>query len=241
MKYRMILTHPGGAHKDEFLACCLLVASYLLPIVRREPSAEDLADPSLFVVDVGGEHHEARSNFDHHHFPADHVPCCALTLIMKHLEIYDDAREFCEWLEPAEWFDVRGPNETAKWLGISRESLSKLSSPIDMTILRRFAQYSEISVNEAMWEIMRWIGEDLISYIKNLRQRLNFLAENIEIWPLSGELEGKTVVFLPRTDPMPAEPSSGIFRHIQKLPDEVKSTIIAEIYPDRRGDRKSVV
>ena len=52
----LIPTHPGSAHKDEFLACCLLVAVHGVPIVRREPIQADLDDPSVIVVDVGGEH-----------------------------------------------------------------------------------------------------------------------------------------------------------------------------------------
>ncbi len=41
MTFSRILTHPGGSHKDEFLACCLLLAENPVPIVRREPTAED--------------------------------------------------------------------------------------------------------------------------------------------------------------------------------------------------------
>ena len=28
MSFSLILTHPGGSHKDEFLACCLLITAY---------------------------------------------------------------------------------------------------------------------------------------------------------------------------------------------------------------------
>ena len=45
--FTTILTHPGSAHKDEFLACCVLLASSPGPIVRREPSDADLADPAV--------------------------------------------------------------------------------------------------------------------------------------------------------------------------------------------------
>ena len=33
-----ILTHPGSAHKDEFLACSVLLALHPVPLVRREPT-----------------------------------------------------------------------------------------------------------------------------------------------------------------------------------------------------------
>ena len=130
MAFSRILTHPGGSHKDEFLACCLLLAENPVSIVRREPTADDLADLTTAVVDVGHEHAPERGNFDHHQFPKDHPPLCALSLVLQHLGIYEDARQFCDWLEPAEWFDTRGPNETAKWLGVAhrRGELSRVKS-----------------------------------------------------------------------------------------------------------------
>ena len=85
MNFSLILTHPGGSHKDEFLACCLLLARDAVPIVRREPDDADLADPAIAVMDVGGEHAPARGNFDHHQFPKDHPPICALSLVLQHL------------------------------------------------------------------------------------------------------------------------------------------------------------
>ena len=160
MTFSRILTHPGGSHKDEFLACCLLLAENRAPIVRREPTDEDLSDLATAVVDVGHEHAPERGNFDHHQFPKDHPPLCALSLVLQHLGIYEDARQFCDWLEPAEWFDTRGPVETAKWLGVARETLFKLNSPIDTTLLRRFAGATELRPGEPLWEVMRWIGCD---------------------------------------------------------------------------------
>ena len=143
--FSTILTHPGGAHKDEFLACCVLLAECPAPIVRREPSPADLADPSVAVIDVGHSHDPALNNFDHHQLPRDHVPTCSLSIVLQHLGLYEDARQFCEWLEPAEWFDCRGPMDTARWLGVERNVIGKLNSPIDGTLLRRFASSSQLS------------------------------------------------------------------------------------------------
>ena len=144
-----ILTHPGGAHKDEFLACAVLLTQAPVAIQRREPTEADLADTSIAVLDVGGEHAPERSNFDHHQFPRDMVPTCALSLVLQHLGLYQDAREFCSWLEVAEWFDCRGPNDTAEWLGMDRETIGKLNSPLDITILRRFASQTEHEARSA--------------------------------------------------------------------------------------------
>jgi hypothetical protein len=233
MSFSLILTHPGGSHKDEFLACCLLVAVDRVAIVRREPTPEDLADASIAVVDVGGEHVADRGNFDHHQFPKDHPPVCALSLVLQHLGVYEDAREFCDWLEPAEWFDTRGPNETAKWLGLPRETLSKLNSPVDLTLLRRFAGSSRLEPGEPLWEVMRWIGEDLLGYLKNLRERLDLIEKTAEIWEIPTPTGSFRAIFMPRTEPMPEEPSSGLGRYIQSLPEN--QAVSALVYPDRRG------
>lgn len=229
MSLSLILTHPGGAHKDELLACSLLAAVNRVPIVRREPTADDLVDPSIAVVDVGGEHAPERNNFDHHQFPADHPPVCALSLVMQHLGVYEDARQFCDWLEPAEWFDTRGPNVTAQWLGVDRSTMNKLNSPIDVTVLRRFAKAKRLEPGEPLWEILSYIGQDLLEYLRDLRSRLDFVAQHAEIWNVNGD----EVLFLPRTEPIPEEPSAGIGRYLENIGKS--RSIAALIYPDRRG------
>ena len=233
MTFSRILTHPGGSHKDEFLACCLLLADNPVPILRREPTAEDLADSTTAVVDVGHEHAPERGNFDHHQFPKDHPPTCALSLVLQHLGVYQDARQFCDWLEPAEWFDTRGPIETARWLGVDRQTLFKLNSPIDTTLLRRFANATELQPGEPLWEVMKWIGQDLLGYIKNLRTRLDHIAQVAEIWEIETATDSFKVLFMPRTEPMPDEPSSGLARFIDTHPEGRE--IAALVYPDRRG------
>ncbi len=228
---KAILTHPGSAHKDDFLACCLLIARHGLPVWRREPESADLDDPDVLVVDVGGEHAPERGNFDHHQFPADHEPVCSLSLVLQHLGLYEDARNFCEWLEPAEWFDSRGPFATADWLGIERSVVNRLNSPVDITLLRRFAQKRELEPGDPIWEVMRMIGEDLLMYLRNLRERLDYVSAHASVIEVVGERGGVKVLFMPRTDPMPDDPSSGLARYIEQIGQKIDGLI----YPDRRG------
>src|SRR5688572_30387862 len=150
LPFHTLVTHPGGAHKDEFLACCVLLAVQPAPVLRREPTAADLADPAICVVDVGFLHEPAKNNFDHHQLPRDHPPTCSLSLVLQALELYDDARDFFPWLETAEWFDARGPFATADWLGVDRDLLPKLSSPIDGTLLRRFSGSARLVSGEPL-------------------------------------------------------------------------------------------
>ncbi len=225
-----ILTHPGGSHKDDLLACSVLVHVYGAPVLRRDPTESDLDDPGVAVVDIGGRHEAERHNFDHHQFPSDHPPACALTLVLQHLGLYTDAQMFCDWLETTEMLDSRGPVETSRWLGIDRRVLGQLNSPVDMTLLRRFASQSEILPGQPLHGVLGWIGEDLIVYLRTLRDRLEFVSAHSNTW----ELGGFRAVFLPRTEPMPEEPAAGLARHINAIDAEGK--VIAMIYPDRRGE-----
>jgi hypothetical protein len=229
----LILTHPGGAHKDDFLACCVLAAQLKAPIERREPTQADLDDLDVTVVDVGGEHEPERNNFDHHQFPRDHAPICALSLVLQHLGLYEDAKLFCGWLEPAEWFDTRGPVRTAKWLEVEREIITKLLSPIDVCLLRRFADSSRLEPGSTLHEVMTWIGADLIDYIETLRERLAFVGQHVELWDVASGDGTFGVAFMPRTEPVLDDPSTSLARFIGA---EGKSEEIAGlIYPDRRG------
>ncbi len=229
---KAILTHPGSAHKDDLLACCLLVARHEIPVWRREPLEEDLADPGIVVVDVGGEHEPLRSNFDHHQFPRDHEPICALSLVLKNMGLYEDARSFCEWLEPAEWFDTRGPFQTAEWLGVDRAVMNKLNSPIDITLLRRFAQKTELNPGDPIWEMMKMIGEDLIMFLHTLRERIDYVAKHAEMHEIAGSEGSVRVLMMPRMESMPDDPSSGLARYAGTLDEKIDGLI----YPDRRGE-----
>jgi len=230
---KRIVTHPGSAHKDDFLACALLVYRHNVPVYRREPSSEDLDDPGVAVVDVGERHEPEKANFDHHQFPRDHEPICALSLVLDSMGLYEDARELCDWLEPAEWFDTRGPVGTAKWLGVERRIMNQLHSPIDVTLMRRFANERELRPGHPVWEVMRMIGEDLVIYLTGLRKRLSFIGEHAEFWEVGENGGAFRVLFMPRTDPMPADASGGLERFI--VAEGQHDQVVAMVYPDRRG------
>lgn len=229
-----IVTHPGGAHKDDLLACCVLIARYGCPVVRRDPTEDELQDATVAIVDIGGSHDAERHNYDHHHFPREHEPTCSLSLVLDALGLYEDAKTFCDWLEPAEWFDSRGPNKTAEWLGVPRRAVSQLNSPIDMTLLRRFAAQEEHQPGETLYEYMRFVGQDLLDYLRDVREGIELVAKKCERWSIPVGDEVIEAVFLPRNDEMPDEPSGSVARFIRArgLEDEIGATV----YPDRRGE-----
>jgi len=233
-KVSTILTHPGGAHKDDFLACCILLATSPAPIVRRDPTERELSDPNVCIIDIGGRHEPELMNFDHHQLPRDHPPTCSVSLVLQALGIYEEAKRFCEWLEPTEWFDCRGPVKTAHWLGVDRELLNKLNSPIDVTVLRRFAYSEFLGPGDVVWELMKMIGEDLLNYIRSLSERLDYLMKACVIWNASEQDTSLKVVVLPKADQMPNEPSLGMSRFVEI--QNLTQKVIALVYPDRRGN-----
>lgn len=232
LKPKHIITHPGGAHKDEFLACCLLIAKHELVVYRQEPSQADLEDAAIFVIDVGHRHDPDKLNFDHHQFPGDHPPTCSLSLVLQYLGLYEDAQQFCAWLEPAEWLDCRGPRSTAKWMGVAPEVIQQLVSPMDVSLLKRFAAQEKLMPGDLLWEMMRCIGQDVLDYLTQLRTRLAFIQKHASVWEVTHSTGNHQVLFMPRTDPLPEEPSSGLGFYIEQL--GLDHAIIGMIYPDRR-------
>jgi hypothetical protein len=121
--------------------------------------------------------------------------------------------------------------KTAKWLNVDREVMAKLNSPLDITCLRRFAKHTELNPGDVIWELMRMVGEDLVYYISSAKERLDYISENAEVLDLGGNLK---VLYMPRTDPMPGEPSAGMGKFIELDPSA--QSCVAMVYPDRRGD-----
>ena len=233
MTIKLIVTHPGGAHKDDFLACCLLAHLHSVPIQRREPTDEDLADVATCVVDVGGVHDAELNNFDHHQFPRDAPPLCALSLVLQNMGLYEDALSFCAWLRPAEWFDTLGPNETAKLMGVPRAAFSELNSPIDISLLNRFANQTELTPDDTIYQVMSMVGEDIVNYVRSLRERLEFLKQHSKWWTIETDADPINALFLEQSDVIANDPSFGLYAFIaeQEKADEVH----ALVYPDRRG------
>ena len=230
---KKIITHPGGAHKDEFLACCVLLANDSVSILRQEATEQDLMDPQVVVVDVGHRHEPQLNNFDHHQFPRDAEPTCSLSLVLSKLGIYEDARSFCPWLEVAEWFDCRGPNDTADWLGLDREVVGKLNSPIDITILQGFAKQVEHNPGEPIWEVMQMMGKELVEYITGLRGRIDEVSNIEEVWMLNHGDEEFKVIFAPRSNPSIEEVSGALGWRVKEL--GLEEEVYVMVYPDGRG------
>jgi hypothetical protein len=174
-----IVSHPGSAHKDDFLAVSVLLATLGdAKVFRREPNSADLEDPNTYVVDVGMEYDPERHNFDHHH---DHSLPCAFHLVMQHLGHHEAAMMMFEWYPHMSMMDVRGPYRTAEHLGVDASVLFASSSPIDGYIISTFGNIVSLCSEDLLFKFMKSLGKDMIALIDRKMKRLERLKAEAKV------------------------------------------------------------
>jgi hypothetical protein len=165
---RLIITHPGSAHFDDFFAVSLVLAAnhdITYSIERRPPTEEDLANPETWVIDVGHRHEPGLKNFDHHQ--STETPA-SFVLVADYLGL-TAALSVTPWWEFKDQFDRFGPFKIANKLGL--ENLLPFTSPIENWFLRLFEQNpDEIS------HLMRSFGQEVIKGARQLSSQFEFWA-----------------------------------------------------------------
>jgi uncharacterized UPF0160 family protein len=87
MNFKSIIVHGGIFHADDAMAVAALrILLGDLPVSRRNPTPEELLDPSVLVVDVGGQLDPLRGNFDHHQTYAAPQTRIATTMLARWVE-----------------------------------------------------------------------------------------------------------------------------------------------------------
>ncbi len=174
-----IVSHPGSAHKDDFLSVSVLLATLKqAEVFRREPTEEDLKDPHTYVVDVGLELTPELHNFDHHQ---DRSLPCAFHLVMQHLGHHDAAMSMFAWYPHMSMMDVSGPYRTAEHLGVDSSVLFASSSPIDGYIISTFASLESLNAHNPLYDLMKALGENLIALIGRKMERLERLKSEAKV------------------------------------------------------------
>jgi len=235
-----IITHFGQAHRDEFLACCILAASLAphgdITIYRRNPTKEDLDDAQIFVVDTGRDWNWQFRNFDHHQFPRHSEPCCALTLVLKYLGLEDDFREHWGSLKATEVVDSKGPAQRAADLGIEVEQFMKTMSPVEQTMLQIFGTRETIHIGErfdALGTVMQEIGRSMIEQVRMKKNRLPWLIDNHAVLHIDAD---HSVIYVPRGGEADIQPALGMSALKQHVEEQLEGrTVVASICPDDRG------
>lgn len=83
-KISKIITHDGVFHADDVMAIALIhrLVHPIIPVERtRNISAEDIANPEVWIVDVGGQHDRELNNYDHHQDKT--LPAACLIVLME--------------------------------------------------------------------------------------------------------------------------------------------------------------
>lgn len=217
-----IVTHPGSAHKDDFLSAAVLLATLdNAEIFRREPTRADLDDPNTYVVDVGLELDADRHNFDHHQNRS--LPC-AFHLVMQHLGYHEAAMLMYVWYPHMSMMDVRGPYRTAEHLGVDSSVLFATSSPIDGYILSTFSEVEVIRSHDTLFVLMKSLGKNLIDLIDRKMKRLERLKVEARIVPVKH--------FKAVTSEISDSPKLAMELYLRYLDNE---RIVMSITPSNRG------
>ena len=192
---KKIITHGGNAHLDDLMACAIALvdrtwgylenghdvslvralckASDDVVIERRDPTEDELANPHVLVLDVGGHYRPDLGNFDHHQLPCG-TEESAMSLYAASIGLpngnFDGTAEYvpgsaeypgdslASFLEDAyPWFRTRvmldacGPFATAKEKLVRWAVVEQFLGPCEDVILRTFENVEpEARVNVVM-------------------------------------------------------------------------------------------
>jgi len=79
-----IITHDGVFHADDVMAVALIhrLVNPIIPVERtRNISQEDIDNPEVWIVDVGGQYDRELNNYDHHQDKT--LPSACLIVLME--------------------------------------------------------------------------------------------------------------------------------------------------------------
>jgi len=176
MKPRKIIVHDGPAHLDDVLAVALALGYFgRLPVERREPSGEELSDPEVLVLDVGGRHQPELGNFDHHQQKPEspEQARAAFALLAESLGL-DEMLAGNPWYRAVNINDCLGPLQAARVLGLERLP-KELVNPLGVALVELFAAGPE----QVVLDVLERIGRKMIDesrraawFLPELRDRL---------------------------------------------------------------------
>jgi len=182
----IIITHPGSAHLDDFLSCCLVInkSKKITKIKRKEPTPSEIKDPNIWKLDVGESLDPAKKCFDHHQKGMTEE--CTLSLLLKHWETWSIANEVHRWLNYVVIKDTLGPMEVATQLKISSTAMGVLDSFIQRTILDLFKDQEEIKKGSILFSLMEIIGDHFFTLIDDYTTVLEEVNNKIEFQMIEG-------------------------------------------------------
>ena len=182
----LIITHPGSAHLDDFLSCCLVVnkSGNIKKIKRKEPNKAEIKDPTIWKLDVGEIFDPEIKCFDHHQEDVEDE--CTLSFLLKYWGFWSIANEVHNWLKIVVINDTIGPEEVTKKLGISYKAMGALDSFVERTLLDLFKKQEEIKRGSLLFSLMETIGQNFFALIDEYTFVLGEVKEKIEYKTING-------------------------------------------------------
>ncbi len=205
-----IVTHGGSPHMDDLISVCIVLAmdGDVKCVERRPVEPEEIADPTVWVLDQGDVYDPESRNFDHHQFPAG-TRKCTLSLIADHFDLTNDLDETV-WFRALVLDDSLGPIRTAGELGCSATLLKGLMrGPVNEFVLSGFEQAKKLDSESELIKLLSAIGTYIVEDIKNKKERLLLIREKVEI----GEVKGLKVLFFMEDVP---DPKLSIFAYLRE-------------------------
>ena len=177
---KLIISHPGKTHRDDFLAIGLVqsICGREIPIQRRNPTPEELNDPDIAVVDCGERHDPALSCYDHHQFSRG-TNECALSLTAKAYG-QETALSRFEWYATTTMLDSNGPLSVARELGLEKFP-NGLNSPIENSILRLTQKSLELEST-----LSKQIMDDILHEAWEIEKGITWLRKNARFEEVKG-------------------------------------------------------
>ena len=182
----LIITHPGSAHLDDFLSCCLVVnkSGNIRKIKRKEPDKAEIKDPAIWKLDVGESHDPDLKCFDHHQDGMNEE--CTLSLLLKNWGLWSIANEIHDWLKIVVIKDTLGPNEVTKQLEISFKAMGVLDSFVERTVLDFFNEQNEIEKGSFLFSLMEIVGQNFFALIDEYTTIMGEVKEKLKYKIING-------------------------------------------------------
>jgi len=216
-----IVTHGGGPHMDDLISVCIVLAmrNDIKCVERRPVEPEEIADPTVWVLDQGGVHDPENRNFDHHQFPAG-TRECTLSLLADYFDLKNDLDEIV-WFRALVLDDTLGPILTAGELGCGATLLKGLlKGPVNEFVLASFEQAKKLDSDTELVKLLSAIGTHIVTNIKNKKERLQLIREKAEI----DEVNGLKVLFFMEDVP---DPKLSIFAYLKETGNNAGVLVVA--------------
>jgi hypothetical protein len=166
MKIQLIITHPGGAHFDEMTAISLILATHAettFNVERREPLPSELANPKVWVIDVGNRLEPEKHNFDHHQ---DTNCPAAFVLVADYLGLLPTL-SIMPWWNFKDSVDRIGPVQSSLKFNAGDDLVNR--SPVESWWVSGFT-----SDTQACLPLLKSFGLHLIKEARLLKGQIDF-------------------------------------------------------------------